>query len=267
MVSLTFRKLKNDQNEGIETWKDLPPTYEDACPIDLSEIDLTAKTTDTPAIAAICAYFYTGEILVSKTNYEELREYGIELNIDAFVKASEEFVEMMGPDNDEESDIQTLRYKYRDQKGAAMHLLTVFETIRRGRKTLKTEDDIEKSDMEYVSYADDTDSVHRILFFSTCHRYRKLFDEPLVADPVLDSADGVIMKKIVEFIYTGHIPNLTQTIAREILILSKQLEFDRLQAVMVDWLINRIRPDNCIELQLIGNGLSLYPFYDTSRSE
>lgn len=247
--------------------KDLPPTYEDACPIDLSEIDLTAKTTDTPAIAAICAYFYTGEILVSKTNYEELREYGIELNIDAFVKASEEFVEMMGPDNDEESDIQTLRYKYRDQKGAAMHLLTVFETIRRGRKTLKTEDDIEKSDMEYVSYADDTDSVHRILFFSTCHRYRKLFDEPLVADPVLDSADGVIMKKIVEFIYTGHIPNLTQTIAREILILSKQLEFDRLQAVMVDWLINRIRPDNCIELQLIGNGLSLYPSYHTSQSE
>ena len=128
-MSLTLRQFENYQTDhycklqrdlGIETCKDLPPTYEDACPIDLSEIDLTAKTTDTPAIAAICAYFYTGEILVSKTNYEELREYGIELNIDAFVKASEEFVEMMGPDNDEESDIQTLRYKYRDQKGAAM---------------------------------------------------------------------------------------------------------------------------------------------------
>ena len=49
-------------------------------------------------------------------------------------------------------------------------------------------------------------------------------------------------------------------------IASKQIEFKRLMAVMVDWLMARIRADNCIELQLIGVNHEINELAERSRT-
>jgi hypothetical protein len=80
-----------------------------------------------------------------------------------------------------------------------------------------------------------------------------------------ESADEEIFGRIIDFIYTGFIGNLTQTLAREMLILCKEIEFKRLSDVLIDWLIARIRPDNCIELQLLGANHSIKQLADRAR--
>ena len=65
--------------------------------------------------------------------------------------------------------------------------------------------------------------------------------------------------------YTGTISNLTQTMAREMLILCKEIEFKRLSDVLIDWLMARIRPDNCIELQLLGSNHEIKSLADRAR--
>lgn len=52
----------------------MPPTYEDICDGGTKESTFVTAPDigDMPAIAALAAYFYTGEIVVSKRNYQVL---------------------------------------------------------------------------------------------------------------------------------------------------------------------------------------------------
>ena len=79
------------------------------------------------------------------------------------------------------------------------------------------------------------------------------------------TADEELFARVVDFMYTGTISNLTQTMAREMLILCKEIEFKRLSDVLIDWLMTRIRPDNCIELQLLGSNHEIKSLADRAR--
>ena len=228
---------------------DLPPTYEETTSSPIAQIaitDLAPKPeAHMPTVAAICAFFYTGEIIVSKKNYEELREYGIQLGIEAFGRATEEFVNMMGPDTDEENDVGSMRYKFRDVPLVSNMVLTSFEAIYRHRRSLKPEDLDKLEHSQMCVYRGE--EIHRLLLSATCETLREKVEMEISAD-----TDQAVLKRIIEFVYSGKIPCLTQTMGREVLIVAKRLGFSRLVNIMVDWLMNRIKADNCIELQLLG---------------
>ena len=228
---------------------DLPPTYEETTSSPIAQIaitDLVPKPeAHMPTIAAICAFFYTGEIIVSKKNYEELREYGIQLGVEAFGRATEEFVNMMGPDTDEENDVGSMRYKFRDVPLVSNMLLTSFESIYRHRRSLKPEDLEKLEHSQMCIYRGE--EIHRLLLSATCETLREKAEMEISAD-----TDQAVLKRIIEFVYSGKIPCLTQTMGREVLIVAKRLGFSRLVNIMIDWLMNRIKADNCIELQLLG---------------
>lgn len=249
---------------------DLPPTYEETCtkmetkestfvtvPIAMPDIG------DMPAIAALSAFFYTGEIVVSKKNYQDVIDIGTEFSIPAFITAAEEYQKMMGPDTDEESEISNLRYKHRDHKGAAQHLLLGLEQLLRKRKALKTDAEIAKSDYDWSIFG--KTEVHRILLAATSLFFKKQITDQTVDLELPHSADNEIFSRIVDFMYTGAVNGLTQTMAREMLILCKEIEFKRLSDVLIDWLISRIRPDNCIELQLLGSNHNVKELADRAR--
>ena len=190
-------------------------------------------------------------------------DIGTEFNIPAFITATEEYQKMMGPDTDEESEISNLRYKHRDHKGAAQHLLLGLEQLLRKRKMLKTDVESSKSDYEWSIFG--KSEVHRILLAATCLYFKRQIADQTVDLELPQSADEEIFGRIVDFMYTGAITGLTQTMAREMLILCKEIEFKRLSDVLIDWLISRIRPDNCIELQLLGANHTVKELADRAR--
>ena len=255
-------QIANETIQFVESQSDLPPTYEETTSVPIASIDVSQMAPKAekqmPTIPAICAFFYTGEIIVSKRNYEELREYGIMLNIEAFGRASEEFVNMMGPDADEENDVGTMRYKFRDVPLTSSLVLTAFDTIYRNRRSVKPEE-LEKLDnTDFCVYR--SEEIHRLLLSATCEVLCEKVELEIPAE-----TDQAVLKRLIEFIYTGRIPNLTQTMGREVLILAKRLEFTRLIRIIVDWLMNRIKADNCIELQLLGVDHEIKPLAERAR--
>ena len=257
-------QVANETIQYLESKKDtdLPPTYEETTSVPIAQIvinDMTPKPeAQIPTVAAICAFFYTGEIVVSKKNFEELREYGIKLNIDAFIKASEEFVNMMGPDTDEENDVGTMRYKFRDV-GLTSHLvMTSFDAIYRLRRAAKPEELNDMDKTPFCLYRGE--EIHQLLLSATCDMFREKVEVEIPAE-----TDQVVLKQIIEFVYTGRIPGLMQTMGREVLIVAKRLGFVRLVTIMVDWLMNRIKADNCIELQLLGVDHEIKPLAERAR--
>lgn len=257
--------LEQMQNASEPTGlDDLPPTYDECSPqTKEASFIVTPDVGDMPAVAALAAYFYTGELVVSKSNYQDIIEIGHEFNISAFLMAAEEYKKMMGPDKDEENDIMNMRYIHRDHKGAAQHLLVCLTQSIQKRKALKTDFDMAKSDLEWSIFG--KFEVQRILLAATCLFFKGQILNSTVDLDLPESADEEIFGRIIDFIYTGFIGNLTQTLAREMLILCKEIEFKRLSDVLIDWLIARIRPDNCIELQLLGANHSIKQLADRAR--
>ena len=255
-------QIANETIQFVESQSDLPPTYEETTSVPIASIDVSQMTPkpekQMPTIPAICAFFYTGEIIVSKRNYEELREYGIKLNIEAFGRASEEFVNMMGPDADEENDVGTMRYKFRDVPLTSNLVLSAFDAVYRSRRSVKPEE-LEKLDnTDFCVYR--SEEIHRLLLSATCELLCEKVELEIPAE-----TDQAVLKRLIEFIYTGKIPNLTQTMGREVLILAKRLGFTRLIRIIVDWLMNRIKADNCIELQLLGVDHEIKPLAERAR--
>ena len=118
-----------------------------------------------------------------------------------------------------------LKFSFRNHKEAAQFLHLALTAQWRQQKTLQTDTET-KSDLSWSHF--DNVLAHRFILASVSGFFKKQIEDDVVDLDLSPGASKELFEKIINFLYSGVISNVTQTIAREMLIICTELDIKRL---------------------------------------